>query len=139
MPENPMTHRARGAFTVQMTPAVAGSAGEEPTLGRMLLDKTFSGELEAVSKGHFLSARTAVADSAGYVALECVRGRLQGRNGSFVLQHSGTMRRGASSLTVTVVPDSGTDQLTGLIGTMAIDMSGGAHAYTFDYSLPGQT
>jgi hypothetical protein len=105
------------------------------TLGRMSIVKQFDGDLEATSRGEMLTAMTAVTGSAGYVAMEEVRGVLQGRRGSFVLQHTGIMSRGAPQLTVTVVPDSGTDDLAGLAGTMTITVADGQHAYGFDYNL----
>ena len=126
--------RARGTFQVKLTPMAPGQ-NEEATLGRMTIDKTFSGELEGTSKGHMLAAGTNVQGSAGYVALELVAGTLHGRSGTFVLQHSGTMTRGAPHLTVTVVPDSGTADLEGLSGRMAIEISDGRHSYDFEYEL----
>ncbi len=126
-----MTH-ATGTFEVKLTPQSTDAAG----LGRMAIDKQFHGDLEAVSKGEMLSAMTEVKGSAGYVAMERVTGKLHDRAGSFVLQHSGTMNRGAASLSVTVVPDSGTGQLAGLAGKMAIVIEGGKHSYEFEYTLP---
>jgi len=79
--------------------------------------------------------RTAVQGSAGYVAMERVDGTLGGRAGSFVLQHSGTMNRGAQQLALTVVPDSATGELEGLSGSMKIIIEGGQHSYEFDYEL----
>jgi hypothetical protein len=103
----------------------------------MSIDKQFHGELEGTSKGYMLSsAATVVKGSGGYVAMERVTGTLKGRSGSFVLQHSGTMNRGVPQLSVTVVPDSGTGQLTGLAGTMTIKIDAGKHSYEFEYSLP---
>jgi hypothetical protein len=101
----------------------------------MSIDKQFYGDLEATSKGEMLSAGTAVKGSAGYVAIERVSGTLHGRGGTFVLQHNGTMTRGAPQLTITVVPDSGTDQLMGLAGSMAIQIADGKHSYDFEYTL----
>jgi len=69
------------------------------------------------------------------VAIERVSGALHGRTGTFVLQHSGTMTRGSPELTVSVVPDSGTGELTGLSGTMRIIIEGKRHSYEFDYTL----
>jgi Protein of unknown function (DUF3224) len=129
-----MSQIAEGAFDVKMVPQSADPAGGE-SIGRMLLDKRFHGTLDATSKGQMLAMRTAVEGSAGYVAMEVVTGKLDGRQGSFVLQHSGTMNRGAPTLTLTVVPDSGTGELAGLSGSMAIDIAGGKHSYRFDYSL----
>lgn len=129
-----MTRHASGTFDVKVLP-VAPDDYAAGTLGRLTIDKQFHGDLDAVSKGQMLSAMTAVKGSAGYVAIERVTGTLNGRAGTFVLQHSGTMDRGAAGLIVTVVPDSGTDELTGLTGTMTIDTSGGGHAYVFTYAL----
>jgi hypothetical protein len=101
----------------------------------MSIDKQFHGDLEATSKGEMLSAGTGVTGSAGYVAIERVSGTLHGRAGAFVLQHSGIMTRGEPQLTVTVVPDSGTGELVGLAGEMAILIADGKHSYEFDYTL----
>lgn len=120
-----------GTFDVKLTPE--GDPSQVP--GRMSIDKQFHGDLEAVSQGTMLSALTSVKGSAGYVAMEKVTGKLAGRTGSFVLQHSGTMNRGVAELSVTVVPDSGTEELTGLAGRMTIAIAGGKHSYTFEYTL----
>jgi hypothetical protein len=102
----------------------------------MALDKQFHGDLEGTSKGQMLSTMGDVKGSAGYVAMERVRGTLHGRTGTFALQHGGTMTRGAPSLTITVVPDSGTGELVGLTGTMEIHIVEGKHSYDFSYALP---
>jgi hypothetical protein len=103
----------------------------------MSIDKKFTGDLEAASQGEMLSAGTAVKGSAGYVAIEKVTGTLHGREGSFILQHNATMNRGAPSLSIAVVPDSGTGALAGIAGTMQIIIENKQHSYTFDYSLDG--
>lgn len=126
--------QASGTFTVKLEPQSAAHA--DSGVGRMSLDKQFGGDLEAHSLGEMLAYRSAVDGSAGYVAMERVAGALHGRRGSFVLQHSGTMDRGASTLVVSVVPDSGTEELAGLTGTLAIHIDAqGGHSYTFEYSL----
>jgi hypothetical protein len=130
------THRAAGTFDVKLAPQATDDAEGTP-LGRLTIDKRFHGALDATSKGEMLSAGTPVKGSAGYVAIERVTGTLDGRRGSFVLQHSGTMTRGAPQLVITVVPDSGTGELTGLAGTMTIDVSDGKHAYVLEYTLAG--
>lgn len=130
-----MTHHASGPFEVRLTPMPDDVEGAD--LGRMAIDKQFHGDLEGASKGQMLAAGTAVKSSAGYVALERVSGILHGRRGTFVLQHSGTLARGAPELTITVVPDSGTDELAGLAGRMTITIEGGQHTYDFDYELVG--
>jgi len=126
---------AEGTFEVKLVPLDEDKA-EGATLGRMSINKQFHGDLEATSKGEMLSATTSVKGSAGYVAIERVTGALAGRKGSFVLQHTGTMNRGAPTLTVSVVPDSGTNELAGLMGTLAIIIADGKHSYDFEYSIP---
>jgi len=128
-----VTPHARGTFEVKLNPQ---TGAEGTSLGRMSLDKQFHGDLEATSKGEMLTAGTSVQGSAGYVAVEQVTGTLRGRRGTFILQHSGTMNRGTPHLTITVVPDSGTGELAGLAGSMDIQIEGGKHSYTFEYTLP---
>lgn len=131
-----MTMHARGTFDVKMTPQPAQDDVGDASIGRMALDKAFHGDIEATGKGQMLAAGTDVAGSAGYVALERVSGSVHGRRGTFALQHSGTMDRGAAQLSIAVVPDSGTGELTGLAGTLAIAMAEGRHSYDFEYTLP---
>ena len=131
-----MTTRAAGPFEVTMNPDPRYEGAEGGiVLGRLSLSKQFHGELEATSTVQMLSAGTAVKGSAGYVAIELVVGKLGGRAGSFVLQHSGTMARGQAALAVSVVPDSGTGQLVGLSGRMTIDIADGKHSYDFEYAF----
>ena len=130
-----MTTRASGSFDVKLGPQAAQDEAEAAFLARMSIDKRFHGDLDATSRGLMLAAGTATQGSAGYVAIEHVTGTLLGRSGSFVLQHSGTMTRGAPHLSITVVPDSGTGQLLGLTGRMSIDIVDGKHFYGFEYSL----
>ncbi|QPF76681.1 DUF3224 domain-containing protein [Roseateles sp. DAIF2] len=131
----PPPQRAQGEFEVKMTPQSV--AGGTPSPDRMLLDKRFfGGPLEGTSQGQMLAHRSAVQGSAGYVAMERFQGSLGGRRGSFVLQHSGTMTRGAPGLAIGIVPDSGTAELAGITGTMGIRIEGGKHFYELDYTLP---
>jgi hypothetical protein len=128
--------QAKGTFEVKLVPQAAEEKVGDPTVGRMSIDKQFHGDLEGTSKGQMLAAMTEVKGSAGYVAMERVDGTLQGRKGTFALQHSGSMNRGVPQLSVTVVPDSGTGQLVGLAGKMTIIITEGKHSYEFDYTLP---
>jgi hypothetical protein len=128
-----MSNKATGAFEVKIVPQ------EDRTvqmLSRMTIDKTFHGDLEATSQGQMLAASTSIPHSAGYVAIERVEGTLHGKRGSFVLQHSATMNKGEPTLLIHVVPDSGTDELTGLSGKLNIIMEEGKHAYELEYKLP---
>lgn len=131
-----MTQIAKGTFVVTLKPLPFEGVDATTKLGRMSIDKQISGDLVATTKGEMLSAMTSTKGSAGYVAVEHVTGTLGGRKGSFVLQHSGTTNRGAPSLSVTVVPDSGTDELVGLEGSFKIDIVEGKHFYEFQYRLP---
>jgi hypothetical protein len=130
-----MTNQATGTFEVKLTPDGPGDKAAGSHLGRMSIDKQFRGDLEATSKGEMLTAVTDVTGSAGYVAIERVSGTLHGRTGAFALQHTGTMTRGTPQMSVTVVPDSGAGELTGIAGTMTIIIESGKHSYKFDYTL----
>lgn len=125
----------RGTFTITSELEPPYDVVDGVALGRARFVKQFAGPLTATSEVHMIGARTAVPTSAGYVAIERVTGTLDGRTGTFVLQHSGTMDRGASSLAVTVVPDSATGELAGLSGRMTIDIVERQHHYAFDYQL----
>jgi hypothetical protein len=131
-----MVTHATGTFDVTLASVGTDDKADGSTLGRMSVDKKFRGDLEGVSKGEMMTAMTEVEGSAGYAALERVTGTLHGRRGSFVLQHGGIMGRGPPQLTIVVVPDSGTGQLVGLTGKMAIVVSDGLHSYDFQYTLP---
>ena len=127
--------KASGTFEVKLIPQPTADSGGTANLSRMSIDKKFSGDLEATSKGEMLAAGTDVPGSAGYVAIERVSGTLNGKKGNFVLQHSGTMTRGVPHLVISVVPDSGTDELVGLSGRMEINIADGKHSYLFLYTL----
>ncbi len=133
--EAAVTTHARGTFEVKLTPQATDGSPDSALLGRMSIDKVFHGDLEATSKGAMLTAGTSIKGSAGYVAIERVSGTLHGRSGAFVLQHSGTMTRGAPQLTITVVPDSGTEGLVGLAGKVTITIAEGKHSYELEYTL----
>jgi hypothetical protein len=133
--ETIMTTHASGTFEVKMTPQTPDDKSAGVAVGRFSLDKEFHGDLEGTSKGEMLAVGTAMNGSAGYVAMEQVTGTLNGRSGSFALQHTGTMTRGAPQLSVTVVPDSGTGELSGLSGKMTINIVDGKHLYEFEYTI----
>jgi len=122
---------ARGTFVVKVKPQASANDGVD----RMSIDKQFQGDLQGSSKVEMLAVSTNVKNSAGYVAMEIVTGTLNGRTGTFALQHSGTMSRGTPQLSVTVVPDSGTGELKGLSGRMSIEIAEGKHSYEFEYSI----
>ncbi len=131
-----MQNVAKGEFTVKLQALTFEGQAQGSKLARMSIDKQITGDLLATTKGQMLSAMGEVKGSAGYVAIELVEGTLGGKTGSFVLQHSGTMDQGKPSLTVTVVPDSGTGELVGLVGEFKIIIADGKHSYEFQYTLP---
>jgi hypothetical protein len=131
--------RATGEFMVSLGPLdpfTKGSAGVR--LDRLSITKTFEGDLLAESRGEMLSVTTNAEDSAGYVAVEQIQGTLQGKTGTFVLQHFGIIHRGQQRLVLEVVPDSGTGELEHLTGNMSIKIENGKHFYDFEYSIEGE-
>lgn len=131
-----MTQRAAGSFTVSMKPAAPTERAGVTTLGRMVLEKAYSGELAATGSGEMLTAVTDTKGSASYVAIEQVTGVLLGRQGSFTVHHTGTMSGGVNQLAIGVVPDSGTGELAGITGELRLQVVDGEHRYELLYSLP---
>ena len=128
--------RATGTFDVTITPQASDLAPEGPNLGRMSVEKQYHGDLSGAAKAEMLTAAgLAVKESASYSAMERVTGTLHGKKGSFALQHTGIMDRGKPNLTITVVPDSATGELTGLTGKMDIIIEGKLHSYVFEYEI----
>ena len=126
-----MSQRASGSFEIKLEPLEGGD------FPRLASKKQFHGDLEGTSSGEMMSVDGTVEGSAAYAAIERVTGTLHGRKGTFALVHSGTMRRGGEfSMIIRVVPDSGTDELTGLTGAMEIVIEGRDHFYKLDYTLP---
>jgi hypothetical protein len=128
--------RADGTFEVKIVPQTSDREAMDPTLGRMSIDKEFAGDLKATSKGQMLTSVTDTSGAAVYVAIERVTGTLNGKRGSFVLYHNGVATRTRRELVVTVAPDSGTEELTGLAGTMSINIVEKKHFYELNYTLP---
>ena len=130
-----VTNHATGPFDVKVTPQDDKTG--DTTLGRMMLDKQYHGDLEGTGKGQMLTAGTAVQGFGAYVAIERVTGNLKGRTGSFILQHCGTMMQGVPQMTITIVPDSGTGQLAGIAGKLTISIAAdGQHSYNVEYTVP---
>ncbi len=133
--EGTVTQTAVGPFDVKVTPQDDNSG--DPFLNRMLLDKQYHGDLEAIGMGQMLTAGTAVKGSGAYVAIEKVSGALKGREGTFILQHTGTMNQNKPDLMIVIVPDSGTAELAGIVGKMKINIApDGKHSYELEYTLP---
>jgi hypothetical protein len=131
--EIPMAHHAHGTFTVNIQPLTSAPA---EGLSRFSSDKQIHGDLEATSKGEMFSGGDPKLGEAGYVAMEVITGTLNGKHGSFALQHSATMDQNGQSMTVIVVPGSGTGELKGIRGTFTIHIEKGQHSYDFEYTLP---
>lgn len=134
-----VSHRAKGAFDIKMTPMPADDYADGKALGRVAADKQYHGDLEGSGKGQMLTATGEVQGSAVYVATERVSGKLGGRSGTFLLAHRGVMNRGAQQLEIDVVPDSGTSELQGIAGKLSINITpDGKHLYEFEYTLPSK-
>lgn len=131
-----MSNIATGTFEVRLPTLPFEGEAENSPLGRRSLVKRFSGDLDAGGSGQMMMAMGQVPGSAGYVAVERVTGTLHSKAGSFLLIHRGIMNRGEQELLITVVPDSGTDTLTGITGTFRIRIENGVHYYEFEYELP---
>jgi hypothetical protein len=127
------TRRATGSFSVKMRSPDATAAGE---FMRILIDKQFQGGLQGTSVVEMLASNAGDQAAGGYVALERFSGTLDGREGSFVLQHSGTMSPKGMHLDVQVSPGSGTGELAGLEGRLTVRIEGKEHFYELEYSLP---
>ena len=130
-----MPNTARGTFTVTLTPQPHVEGVGAPAFGRMALHKVFEGDMTGTAHGQMLALMTPTPGSAGYVAIEVVDATVEGRHGTFALQHSGVMTRGDKSLRIVIVPDSGTDDLAGIHGTFDIDLRDGQHFYVVDYDF----
>ncbi|CAN5888560.1 DUF3224 domain-containing protein [soil metagenome] len=130
-----MTIRATGKFEVKLVPQSTEGFDEGGALGRMTIDKVYTGDVVATSKGQMLMAMTSVKASAAYVAVERVSGTVHGKRGTFAMHHTGVMSRGTPSLAVVIVPDSGTDELEGITGTLNIIIEKGEHSYELDYDF----
>ena len=132
-----MPTHATGTFEVTVKPLPIHDTAPDSCLGRMSIDKRFTGQMEGTSVGEMLAMTTGVKGSAAYVAIESVSGALNGRTGTFALQHCATMAGGLPQhWVIAVVPDSGTAQLTGLTGRLTITIADGVHSYDFEYDLP---
>jgi hypothetical protein len=125
---------ATGTFEVKTQPQAQDDPA--PGFGRASLDKQYGGDLAGAATGVMLTAMTPTPGSAAYVALERFTGKLHGREGSFALQHAGSMCGGTQQLAISVVPCSGSGELTGIEGQLDIRIENGRHYYEFEYTLP---
>lgn len=124
-----------GKFNLKATPQTPDSVLSSMGAMSMHFEKVFSGELEGKSSVSMMGLMNRDIGSGGYVALEKFEGSLEGKKGTFCLQHSSLMNRNVPSQTITVIPDSATGELLGLKGDMVIDIKEGQHYYTFNFEL----
>ena len=130
---------AKGTFVVKINPVDGSALAQEAGIGRMTIDKTFSGDLEGTSKGEMLTGATESTGAMAYVAMERVTGKLNGRSGSFLLMHNASMLKSdpaGGGMQITVVPQSGTEELAGMSGKLTIVIDAGKHSYDLEYELP---
>lgn len=127
---------ARGEFDVTMQRDSDDDTADGTTLGSMVVEKRFRGDLDGIGRGRMLTGTTPVDGSAGYVLIERIRGRLHGRSGTFLLQHSGILDRGSPRPWIEIVPDSGSGELAGIRGRLIVRIDRGYHAYEIEYTLP---
>jgi hypothetical protein len=132
-PKEIPVHHAHGSFTVDIHPLTPPLASG---ISRFTSNKVIHGDLEAMSIGEMLTGGDPKQGAAGYVAIEVVTGTLDGKHGSFALQHFATMDASGPKMQVIVVPGSGTGDLKGIEGTFVIRIEDGKHFYDFDYTLP---
>jgi hypothetical protein len=130
---NAMANHATGTFEVKITPQ--DDKTSDVSLGRMTIEKQWQGEMQGTSTGQMLTGGDFKTGSAGYVAMEKFTGSVKGRKGTFILQHSAIMTKGKGDLTITIVSDSGTEELKGISGKLAIKIENGKHFYDLDYNL----
>lgn len=134
-----MPRTAQGTFEAKTAPLAPDEATAATSIARYSLDKFYRGDLEGASAGEMMGVGNPASGTAGYVAIEQFTGTLQGKTGSFALQHSSWMRNGTFSINVLVAPGSGTGDLEGIDGTLTIIIAGGKHSYTLEYTLPGES
>ena len=130
-----MGRRAEGAFTVDTWEPEVVDERPGAALTRVVLTKTFTGALTGSSTVHMTSAADGEGRPAAYTAFERYVGGLDGRKGSFVLQHCAPGSHG-ERLSVRVVPGTGTEELAGITGELDIRIDDeGNHSYDFRYEL----
>jgi uncharacterized protein DUF3224 len=132
-----MPRTAQGSFEVKVAPLPAGDGTKATSIARYSLDKTYRGDLEGASAGEMMGVGNPASGTAGYVAIEQITGTLDGRNGSFALQHSSSMMNGNFDINIRVSPGSGTGDLEGIAGTLTIIFESSKHLYRLEYTLPG--
>ena len=122
----------KGSFDVNITPQE--SAPDAP-VARMLLYKEFHGDLDAVAHGEMIAGHEPLTGAGVYVAIDRVTGTLHGRSGSFLIAHRGIRNADGQELSIVIVPGSGTGQLTGITGSLGIEIVGKEHFYSVEYEL----
>lgn len=123
---------AKGPFDVTITKQ---DTAPDAAVARNLLYKEFHGDLEAIAHGEMMAAGEPLTNAGVYVAIDRVTGTLGGRSGSFLIAHRGIRNTDGQELSIVIVPGSGTGQLTGITGTVGIEIAGKEHFYSVEYEL----
>jgi Protein of unknown function (DUF3224) len=110
------THpKAKAKITVQSAETKPYDQTTGPALAEVYLTETFTGDIEGESPVRALQVLRE-DKSACLVSIQRFRGKLGGRQGTFVLQGSETVENGKIKARWFVVPGSGTGGLSGLRG-----------------------
>ncbi|MFD0401631.1 DUF3224 domain-containing protein [Kitasatospora sp. NPDC059811] len=128
-----MGSKASGSFELTSFEPVETEEREGAAFGRVRISKNFTGGLSGTSEVRMLSVAGPSGGPASYVAVEHVTGELDGRKGSFVLQHAAWDTGGT---TIRVVPGTGSGELAGLTGEFLLTVDeAGTHTYVLEYDL----
>jgi hypothetical protein len=127
--------RAAGTFSIDSWEPQPYDEAEGAALSHVHITKTFDGDLQGTSTTDIITAMARVETSAAYCGFERFTGTVHGRKGTFVLHHTATAHAGESSLSWTILPDSGTGELLGIRGGGEIVNNEGAHSFDLGYEL----
>ena len=129
--------RAESTFTLDSFDDQTWDEHDGGKLCRARVTKTFHGDLVGTSTVEMVSVLTPVETSRAYFAVERFEGSVNGRKGSFVLQHSALSLPDPAAPSWAVMPDAGGGELRGLTGTGHIVIApDGGHTFALDYELP---
>lgn len=121
---------ASGTFEIRLTP----KEDAEAPAGRMLIEKTYLGDMTGSGVGQMISKRIEKG-AAVYFAIEEFSGAVKGKSGGFTLLHKGHMNQESQSLEVTILEGSGRGELQNISGSMLIVQDGSGHRYELTFEL----
>jgi len=121
---------ATGTFEVDLTP----QADTGFPAGRMVIDKTYSGDVTGTGVGQMISKR-AEGGTAVYFAVEEFSGSVNGKKGGFTLLHEGRMTEDTQTLHIEILESSGSGELSSISGSMKIIQDSNGHTYELVYAL----